>query len=222
MNKSFVAKTLSTAVLAALSFGASADGLSFNIGVVSLYKSSGNDQDDRQADPATAKSFRPALQGGVDYSFGNGFYVGNWNSTGKFGGGDGLEIDLYAGYGGDISKDLSYDLNLTTYVYPGAADGYDGTEFAAKLSYKFASIKYVYGLDEYTNKWVLGAKLPVTDKIALSADYHIRNNNAGESLVVGASYDLGDSLSASATVSGTSGNAPAGKTRLVLGLTKGF
>lgn len=42
-----------------------AQGLSFNIGAVSLYKSNGIDQDSRQED--NRKAFRPAIQGGVDY-----------------------------------------------------------------------------------------------------------------------------------------------------------
>ena len=196
--------------------------LSFNIGVVSLYKSSGNDQDERGG-----TNFRPALQGGVDYSFGNGFYVGNWNSTGKFGDGTGVgsgtgEIDLYAGYGGEITKGLSYDLNLATYIYPGNDLDLNGTEFATTLTYGMFSAKYVYGLSDYTNKWVFGVKMPVSDALSVSAHYHVRNNNAGKSLVLAGNYDLGDGLSASATVSGTSGNAEAGKTRLVLGLSKSF
>ena len=160
--------------------------VSYNIGIVSLYKSSGSDADDQQGDAATAKNFRPALQGGVDFDLGNGFYVGNWNSTGKFGGGDGLEIDLYGGYGGEITPDLSYDLNLATYIYPGADDGWNGSEAAVKLTYQFASIKYVRGLGDYdgNNKVVLGAQMAVTDSLSVSADYHITNKNRPKGTVV--------------------------------------
>ena len=73
--------------------------LTFNIGVVSLYKASGIDQDVREP-----KNFRPALQGGADYAADNGLYAGVWASTGKFGNSAkaDLEIDLYGGYrGGD-------------------------------------------------------------------------------------------------------------------------
>ena len=62
----------------------------------------------------------------------------------------------------------------------------------------------------------------MTDKIALSADYHIRNKDKPESFVLGASYDFGDGLSGSATVSGTDDDSVVGKTRLVLGVTKSF
>jgi uncharacterized protein (TIGR02001 family) len=198
--------------------------VSYNIGMVSLYKSSGSDADEKQADASSAKNFRPALQGGVDFDFGNGFYVGNWNSTGKFGGGDGLEIDLYGGYSGEITKDLSYDLNLATYIYPGAVDGTNGSEAAMKLTYQFASIKYVRGLGDYdgNNKVVLGAQMALTDSLSVSADYHITNNNRPNGTVVAVSYDMGNALTASATISGTDNDSTSGKTRLVFGLSKGF
>lgn len=228
MKSMFTTKRLSaTAVVAAvaslLTPAMAQAQVSYNIGIVSLYKASGNDQDDKQADESTAKNFRPALQGGVDYSFGNGLYIGNWNSTGSFGNGS-MEIDLYGGYGGEITKDLSYDLNLATYIYPGADDGWNGSEGALKLTYQFASIKYVHGLGDYDgyNKWVVGAKMAVTDSVSLSADYHIRNKKGPKSFVVGASYDMGNALTATATVSGTDNDAPSGKTRLVFGLSKGF
>jgi uncharacterized protein (TIGR02001 family) len=54
--------------------------VAYNIGVVSLYKSKGVDQNTGEA-----KDFRPVLQGGVDWTHASGFYVSNWNSTGKFG-----------------------------------------------------------------------------------------------------------------------------------------
>jgi uncharacterized protein (TIGR02001 family) len=193
--------------------------VSYNIGVVSLYKASGADQDDKQGSEATAKNFRPALQGGVDYSFGNGLYIGNWNSTGSFGGGS-MEIDLYAGYGGAITKGLSYDLSVARYIYPGAEDGWNGNEGAVTLTYQFASIKYVSG--DYGDKVVLGANMSATDSISLSAHYHIPEKSGPKSFVFGASYDMGNALTAKATVSGRDNNAPSGKTRLVFGLTKGF
>ena len=137
---------------------------------------------------------------------------------------DGLEIDLYGGYGGEITPDLSYDLNLATYIYPGADDGWNGSEAAVKLTYQFASIKYVRGLGDYdgNNKVVLGAQMAVTDSLSVSANYHITNNNRPKGTVVAVSYDMGNALTASATISGTDGDEPSDKTRLVFGLSKGF
>jgi uncharacterized protein (TIGR02001 family) len=228
MKSLFVSKRMSTlaaaAALSALFAPTMAQAqVSFNIGVVSLYKASGNDQDGKQGSEDTAKNFRPALQGGVDYSFGNGLYIGNWNSTGTFGDGS-MEIDLYGGYGGEITKGLSYDLSLATYIYPGSDDGWNGSEAALKLTYEFASIKYVRGLGDYdgSNKVVLGVKMSATDDLSLSADYHIRDNSGPKSFVLGASYNMGNALTASATVSGTDNDTSGGKTRLVFGLSKGF
>jgi len=229
MKSVFASKRLSAvavaAALSALFAPAIAQAqLSYNIGVVSLYKASGNDQDDKQGSEATAKNFRPALQGGVDYSFGNGLYIGNWNSTGSIYGGTG-EIDLYGGFGGEIAQGFSYDLNLATYIYPSSVDGSNGSEAAVKLIYQMASVKYVRGLGNYDgyNRVVLGLKFPVTDSMSVSADYHLRSGlDESKSFVLGASYDMGNALTASATVSGTDNDSPSGKTRLVFGLSKGF
>src|SRR5205807_2098215 len=74
--------------------------------------------------------FDPALQGGADYAFPNGFYIGTWASTirwikdaGKIArvdtGSAPVEIDLYGGYKGDLVKDkLGYDVGLLQYYYP--------------------------------------------------------------------------------------------------------
>ena len=75
MNK-FKLALVSAAAAALLVPAAAQAQLSFNIGAVSLYKSSGADQE------GVDKNWRPALQGGVDYAFGNGF-SGPSNSTGS-------------------------------------------------------------------------------------------------------------------------------------------
>jgi hypothetical protein len=91
-------KTTQIALDCALSIGAAAPALaqaemSYNIGVVSLYKSSGVEQHNKQGVATTNKSTRTELQGGVDMDFSNGFYVGNWNFTGRFSEAN-LEIDF--------------------------------------------------------------------------------------------------------------------------------
>jgi uncharacterized protein (TIGR02001 family) len=86
--------------------------LTYNAGVVTDYRYRGITQSRNQA----------AVQGGVDYAHKSGFYVGAWASTIKWikdGGGDAnVEIDLYGGYKGEISKGLGYDIGLLTYQYP--------------------------------------------------------------------------------------------------------
>jgi uncharacterized protein (TIGR02001 family) len=198
--------------------------LSFNIGAVSLYKSNGIDQDNR-----APKNFIPALQGGVDYDFGNGFYVGNWNSTGKFGKSN-FEIDLYGGYRGEISKDLSYDVGFVRYLYPSDAS-YNGSELYASLTYSILTAKVTRGTSGSIDKWSrlgLSVKQPLTDSLTLTGGVGVRNksnsNTGAYDYSVGVSYDLGDALTTSATVSGaqTSKAGNNGKARLVVGISKGF
>ncbi len=85
--------------------------LAFNAGVVSEYRYRGLSQ----------TRFKPAVQGGVDYSDKSGFYVGAWGSTIKWikdlGATDGsLEVDLYGGYKG-TAGDLAYDVGFLRYEY---------------------------------------------------------------------------------------------------------
>jgi uncharacterized protein (TIGR02001 family) len=94
--------------------------LAFNVGAVTDYRYRGISQ----------SRFRPAVQGGVDFSHKSGVYVGVWGSTIKWikdagtiaaanTGNANLEIDLYGGYKGSIIADkLSYDVGGLYYFYP--------------------------------------------------------------------------------------------------------
>lgn len=204
---------------------AQAEGLSFNISAVSLYKSNGVDQDS----PVRNKHSQPAIQGGVDYAFGSGFYVGNWNSTGRFDNAD-VEIDLYGGYRGEISKDLSFDVGYVRYVYPDQAD-WNGNELYGSLSYGIFTAKLTRGtsgsIDEHS-RLSLSVAQPLTDVLKLNAGVGFRNtaneNSGANDYSLGVSYDFGNDLGASATLSGaeTSKVGDAGKARLVLGISKSF
>lgn len=59
-----------------------------------------------------------ALQGGLDYAHESGFYVGAWSSSlassNAFGE---LELDLYAGYAGEI-EGISFDIGGLLYAFP--------------------------------------------------------------------------------------------------------
>ncbi|MDO9490560.1 MAG: TorF family putative porin [Sphingomonadaceae bacterium] len=92
----------------ALPAAAHAADLSANVGLVSDYRFRGISLSDRD----------PALQGGVDLSLDSGFYVGSWASTiADYGGAD-VEVDVYAGYGGEVGL-LDYSVAATAYLYPG-------------------------------------------------------------------------------------------------------
>lgn len=65
----------------------------------------------------------PAIQGGFDYVHDSGFYLGNWNSSisaNSYNNGARLEVDLYGGYRFQVAKNLSDDVGVIHYLYPGA------------------------------------------------------------------------------------------------------
>ena len=86
--------------------------LSFNLSLTSDYRYRGISQ----------SRVKPALQGGADYAFESGFYIGSWASTInwiKDGGGNGnVEIDLYGGYKTEVAKGLTLDVGVLQYYYP--------------------------------------------------------------------------------------------------------
>jgi len=62
-----------------------------------------------------------AIQGGFDVAFEGGFYVGTWASSIEPVGNSEIELDLYAGFGGEAGA-ITYDLGLLVYTYPGESD----------------------------------------------------------------------------------------------------
>ncbi|MDM5180793.1 TorF family putative porin [Massilia sp. DJPM01] len=87
--------------------------VSFNAALTSDYRYRGLSQ----------SRMKPAVQGGADYTHNpSGAYAGVWASTIKWTrdlGGDGnVEIDLYGGKKGEITKGVSYDVGGLYYGYP--------------------------------------------------------------------------------------------------------
>ena len=199
--------------------------LSFNISLTSNYKFRGQDQDQ-----SSTRAFKPALQGGVDYAFANGFYVGNWNSTVNWtkylpsNPSNHLEIDVYGGYKFKAGP-LDMDAGALTYFYPGAS-GANTTEVYLGAAYGPVSAKYLHtvsggyfgigkeflaGDGRGTGYLNLAFAQEVMPKLTLKASVGYTNfknavNAAGlpdyMDYSVGASYDLGNGLSLSAAVVG--------------------
>ena len=84
-----------------------------------------------------------AVQGGIDWADSSGWYVGTWASNIDFGAGDdaSVEVDVYGGYAWE-ANDVSYDLGLIYYAYPGADSdsGYDFLEAYASLGYDLEAV----------------------------------------------------------------------------------
>lgn len=165
--------------------------VSFNVGVASEYRYRGISQ----------SRLDPALQGGADYTNNpTGFYAGTWLSSIKWikdaGGSGDVEWDIYAGKRGEITKDVSYDVGVLSYVYPsnklgnvsGLADantteiyGQIGTgPFYAKYSH---SLTNLFGNANSKNSGYLdlGANVELADGYTLNLHVGrqvIKNNGA--------------------------------------------
>jgi uncharacterized protein (TIGR02001 family) len=104
------------------------EGLSANVGLVSQYIFRGV----VQTDTASASA-------GVDYET-NGFYVGTWAADVQ----EGLEVDVYGGYGNELDNGLGYSVGFTTYQYTGDFDT-SYNEVNLGLSYGIFSLSYNLG-----------------------------------------------------------------------------
>ena len=195
-------KSLLVSLLAVVPFVASAQ-LSSNISLTSNYKFRGQDQDLLNA---KNKDFKPALQGGFDYAFSNGFYVGNWNSSVNWLSGNSLEVDVYGGYKGEMSPGLTYDVGVLAYMYPGNSLG-KTTEVYLGMGYGPFSAKYSQSVsnDYFYNGskasyFNVGYATEVTKGLTFKAAAGMTNFKDSSKVdfsdySVGLSYDLGEGFS---------------------------
>lgn len=119
----------------------------------------------------------PAIQGGIDASWDSGFYVGTWASSIQTftGSNDEIELDLYAGYAGELGNGLGFDVGVLAYTYPGAHNF--GDTWYPEI---YASI----GGDVGVASWTVGAAYaPDTDNLTTDNIY----------LYLDGSMPLGDS-----------------------------
>lgn len=103
-------------------------GWSANVGLVSEYHFRGI----QQTSDASASA-------GVDYESGS-FYAGAWTADV----GDGLEVDLYGGFGFDLTEEVSASVGFTTYQYTGDFDS-EYNEVNLGLSFGMFSVEYSIG-----------------------------------------------------------------------------
>jgi len=112
LNKKRIAQVTGLTLAAALISPMVSAEVSGEIGVTNDYRFRGVSQ--------TAGDF--AVQGSIDYSADNGFFIGAWASNVDDESYDAdVEIDIYAGYWGAFGEDeeFEYDVTLTYYTYPG-------------------------------------------------------------------------------------------------------
>ena len=219
--------------------------LTANVSVTTNYKFRGQDQKS-----SSAQWVKPALQGGVDYAFGDsGFYVGNWNSTVDWLDNNKLEMDFY---GGNKFKaaDVDWDVGLLTYVYPGNTLG-NTTELYGSGTLGPVTVKYSHTVSKDYFGWA-GTKYDSTYKgrntgylnvafaqevapkttLKLSVGYTRFSSDIKDLGVpnyldysVGGAYDLGDGFSLGAAWVGANKTGAFGfvnKGRAIVSLTKAF
>jgi uncharacterized protein (TIGR02001 family) len=219
-------KTLLASLLAVVPFVASAQ-LSSNIALTSNYKFRGQDQD-----ASKSADFKPALQGGFDYAFSNGFYVGNWNSNVNWLDDNSLEVDVYAGYKRELSPGLTYDVGVIAYMYPGNSLG-KTTEVYLGMGYGPFSAKYSQAVSKdyfnYASKasyFNVGYATELTAGLTLKAAVGMTDFKAGtdySDYSLGLSYDLGEGFSLGGAYVGATKKSAYGfanDNRFVLSLSK--
>jgi uncharacterized protein (TIGR02001 family) len=99
----------------------------------------------------------PAISGGFDIGHESGFYAGTWASNVDFDDDSdaNIEIDYYAGFGGDFGDSgFSYDVGFIYYDYPGTEnEDLDFTEVYAFVGYDFLSAGVSYTIDADDADW---------------------------------------------------------------------
>lgn len=139
-----LAALLATTALAVTAGDVAAD-ISANVALVSDYRFRGISQSNTDI----------ALQGGFDYAWDNGFYLGTWGSTVDFDSAvdfnGSLELDFYGGWGTSIGENSSIDIGYIYYYYPGDDNGLDGDyqEIYVNYGWKDLSLGLAYSDDYY-------------------------------------------------------------------------
>lgn len=172
MKKTLIA----AAVLASTSTAALAE-ISGNVSMASDYVFRGISQTGNQI----------AIQGGLDYAHDSGFYVGTWASnvdSSFFGGTQDpqIELDLYAGYSGELANGIGYDFGVLRYEYPGGdASGFDvdTTEVYVSGTYNDFSLSF-----NYTNELAFLFSTESAYYLAAGYDMSLAND-------IGLSFSLG-------------------------------
>jgi uncharacterized protein (TIGR02001 family) len=89
-----------------------------------------------------------AVQGGIDFAHESGFYIGTWGSSIEdspvFGH---TELDVYAGWSGEVASGLSLDVGVLGYLYPnGNVGNADYWEIYGSLSYSIGIAEITTGV----------------------------------------------------------------------------
>ncbi|MEO9463682.1 MAG: TorF family putative porin [Marinomonas sp.] len=204
-----------------LAEGESAFEFSGNVALVSQYRFRGVDLSGGDI----------AVQGGVDVAHSSGFYAGTWGSSideDTVGYGH-TELDVYAGFGGDLTEGVSFDLGAIAYLYPNAGPGdFDYIELYGSVGFTFGPAEVTLGgayapkqdsLGSTDNIYVytdLGVGIPgtgvtVTGHVGYTDGFlTFTNDSKAFDWSIGAETTLFGPVSAGVAYHGAEGDIPAG------------
>jgi uncharacterized protein (TIGR02001 family) len=131
----------------------------------------------------------PALQGGVAYSHENGFYAGIWGSNVDFydesaAGANpafdnraNYELDLYAGFTGNITESIEWDISLYLYNYPETDRSLLGNseELFLVIRYQNMSLQLSRDFDNKNSYYGLDVSIPIINE--LETTVHVGHYN---------------------------------------------
>lgn len=171
-----------------------------------------------------------AVQGGFDVSHSSGLYVGTWasNIDEQTVGYGSTEVDLYGGWGGNLTDAISADVGAIYYLYPdapGVSGDTDYIEFYGSVSFSLASVSVTPGIAYAPDQSSLGS----TDNLYLYTDVSVgipdtpislnahvgytdgfltfTNDSKAWDWSVSADYALNDTFTLSAAYIGVEGDA---------------
>ena len=175
-----------------------------------------------------------AIQGGITVNHSSGFYVGTWGSSLEQDALDiygSTEVDIFAGWTGEVTSGLTADVGVTYYVYPSGSFG-DGNvvEPYASLSTSLGPVTGKVGLayawkqdslggDDnlylYTDLSAgipdtpvsLSAHLGYTDGALSPNRLTLKSMGGGFDYSLGATWNITKNLSLGATYVGVDGNS---------------
>ncbi|WP_017444121.1 TorF family putative porin [Gayadomonas joobiniege] len=176
-------KTLLVASILAASFtstSALAGDVSANVAATSNYLWRGQEQTGGDA----------AISGGIDYADESGFYAGTWVSNASWADEMTYEMDFYAGFGGDLSEGVSYDVGYVYYAYPDAS-----SESDSDFSEIYGSVSmegFTLGVAVLATSAADGDGTDFGDSLYISADYGFAVGSNGTEVTLHAGHYSGD------------------------------
>lgn len=149
----------------------------------------------------TQTGYKPAFQGGIDFTHKAGFYVGNWNSNVEQSlyNGASLEMDFYGGYKTSVGL-VSLDIGGLYYYYPNTGalgtTKIDNAEVYVGVGWGQLSAKLYYGLTSFfglgdpptagnfdskgSYYLDLTGNYPLADKVTINAHFGIQKVKNGK------------------------------------------